>query len=86
MGQIVASEYGCPLITLGEDPGGYYTYVPYKLCPLPVPKPPIIIEFVYGTHFFQFDLIDQTQGEFQMLLSQLLFYIDNDLLLIIQTM
>lgn len=36
--------------------------------------------------FFQFDLIDQTQGEFQMLLSQLLFYIDNDLLLIIQTM
>ena len=64
MGFIVAQAYGRPLIFLGQDPGGCYTYLPYRLRPSPDPKPPIIIGFINYQHFVQFDR-EEASGKFE---------------------
>ena len=64
MGFIVAQAYGCPLIVLGQDPSGCYTYLPYCLCPSPDPKALIILGFINFQHFVQFDR-EEACGKFE---------------------
>ena len=59
MGFIVASAYARPFVILGEDPTGFYFYLPYRH--RPTTKTPIIVGFLKGIHFVQ---MDPKEGQF----------------------